>query len=308
MARRFYWLKLKEDFFKSKEVKKLRRLPGGGDYTVIYLKMLIRSLQADGRLYFDGIEETFAEEIALDIDEDVDAVRMTVAFLIKNGLMQEESETEVRLTGLDELVGSEGASAHRVRAHRERKRLEEGEKALLCNTDVTNGNTEKEKEIEKELEIEIETETEGEIETETEEPSAPEAPAAAPPVPYEEIRGLYHGICTSYPRVVSMSTNRKKAIAARWKEYSYDLEIFRELFERAEESAFLKGVNDRNWIADFDWLMKSDNMAKVLEGKYDGQRRKPAAFRSGSGTIDVLKGIVAAEEAAVSEAAYTVAE
>lgn len=292
MARRFYWLKLKEDFFKSKEIKKLRKLPGGGDYTVIYLKMLIRSLQDDGRLYFDGVEETFADEIALDIDEEADAVKMTIAFLIKNGLMQEESETEVSLTGLDELVGSESDSARRVRAHRARKQLAEGEKALLCNSEVTNSNTEKEKEIE------IEKEIEGEIETETEEPTAPEAPAAAaPPVPFSEIKDLYNGICVSYSRVISLSTNRKKAIAARWKEYGRDLEIFRELFARAEGSAFLKGVNDRNWSADFDWLMKSDNMAKVLEGKYDGQRRPQRSGSGGMSTLDVLQNIAAAEEA-----------
>lgn len=302
MASRFYWLKLKEDFFKSKEVKKLRRLPGGGDYTVIYLKMLIRSLQDDGRLYFDGVEDTFAEEIALDIDEEVDAVRMTVTFLLKSGLMQEVGDTEVSLTGLDDMVGSESSSAHRVRAHRERKRLENEQKALPCNTDVTNRNIEKEKEIEKEIE--------GEIETETEEPTAPAAAAAAaPPVPYTEIKDLFNGICCSYSRVISLSTNRKKAISARWKEYGRDIEIFRELFERAEASSFLKGVNDRNWSADFDWFLKSDNMAKVLEGRYDSQRRKPARAGSGSGsTIDVLQGIIESEKAAASEAAYRVAK
>lgn len=35
-----------------------------------------------------------------------------------------------------------------------------------------------------------------------------------------------------------------------------------------EESEFLKGKNERHWTATFDWLMKPNNMTKVLEGNY----------------------------------------
>ena len=93
----------------------------------------------------------------------------------------------------------------------------------------------------------------------------------APPTeqtPHKEIVEMYHDICKSYPKLRNVSDNRKKAIAARWKEYKHDLEIFRELFEKAEASSFLKGRNKKNWTADFNWLMNSENMAKVLEGKY----------------------------------------
>lgn len=95
------------------------------------------------------------------------------------------------------------------------------------------------------------------------------APAAADPTPYKAIVALYHDLCPSYPKLRNVSDNRKKAMAARWKEYGHDLDTFRELFEQAEASQFLKGKNPRNWTADFDWLMKSASMAKVLEGNYD---------------------------------------
>ena len=45
------------------------------------------------------------------------------------------------------------------------------------------------------------------------------------------------------------------------------------LFENAENSSFLKGSNDRNWTATFDWLIKDSNMAKVLEGNYADKGR-----------------------------------
>ena len=83
----------------------------------------------------------------------------------------------------------------------------------------------------------------------------------------KQVVSMYHKICISYPSVKVINEDRKKAIKARLKTYS--LEDFKALFEKAEASAFLKGGNDRNWSADFDWLIKDSSMAKVLEGKYD---------------------------------------
>lgn len=149
MAKRYYWLKLPEDFFRQLPIKKLRRIAGGDTYTVIYLKMLLLSLKQDGRIYFEGVEENFSEELALELDEEEENVKVTVRFLLAHGLMKLVDETEYVLTQCSNMVGSEGASAERVRRHRENK-------ALQCNVDVTDvkriGNVEKEKEIEKDKE------------------------------------------------------------------------------------------------------------------------------------------------------------
>ena len=84
---------------------------------------------------------------------------------------------------------------------------------------------------------------------------------------YKAIADLYNSICVSLPKVTAMSDNRQKAIAARLKTYTVDQ--FREMFTKAENSAFLKGSNNRNWTANFDWLVKDANFAKVLDGNYD---------------------------------------
>lgn len=84
---------------------------------------------------------------------------------------------------------------------------------------------------------------------------------------YKAIADLYNSICVSLPKVTAMSDNRQKAIAARLKSYTVDQ--FREVFTKAENSAFLKGSNNRNWTANFDWLVKDANFAKVLDGNYD---------------------------------------
>lgn len=88
-----------------------------------------------------------------------------------------------------------------------------------------------------------------------------------PKITAVEVVNLYHDICKSYPRVRSISDNRRKAINARLRTHSMD-EI-KEVFEKAEKSPFLKGSNKRNWSANFDWLMNDTNFCKVLDGNYD---------------------------------------
>ena len=84
-----------------------------------------------------------------------------------------------------------------------------------------------------------------------------------------EVVNLFHEICKSYPKVRSISESRKKAINARLRTYS--MEEIREVFEIAENSDFLKGKNNKNWSANFDWLMKDANFAKVLDGNYSNK-------------------------------------
>lgn len=160
--KRYYWLKLQNDFFSRKEIKRLRRIAGGDTLTIIYLKMLCRSLKDNGKLYYDGLDNDFVSELAMDIDEDTENVQITVNYLIKTGLLEQIDEVEYTLKDAESNTGTETAVAARVRKHRERQ------KALQCNTDVTAvkqlGNVEIEIEIEKEIEKEIEEEIEEEIE------------------------------------------------------------------------------------------------------------------------------------------------
>lgn len=80
---------------------------------------------------------------------------------------------------------------------------------------------------------------------------------------------LYNSICSSFPKIRALSETRRKAIKARLRTYSID--DFRVLFEKAEASNFLRGKNNRDWSATFDWLIKDSNMVKVLEGNYDNK-------------------------------------
>lgn len=149
--KRYFWLKLHRDFFQRKDIKRLRKIAGGDTYTIIYLKMLLKSIMSDGALFFDNLEDDFVSELALDIDEDVENVKITVQYLLKVGLLECVSDIEYSLPDAKDNTGAETAVASRVRKHREKQKM------LHCNTYVTqvkhlcNG----EIEIEKEKELEI---------------------------------------------------------------------------------------------------------------------------------------------------------
>ena len=94
MSKRYYWLKLKNDFFNQREIKKLRRIAGGDTFTIIYLKMQLLSIQFEGVLKFEGTEESLSEQLALELDEDEDNIKLTLAFLSQNNLIEQISDSE----------------------------------------------------------------------------------------------------------------------------------------------------------------------------------------------------------------------
>ena len=143
--KRYFWIQLTQDFFKSKEMKLLRKIAGGDTHTIIYLKMMLISLEDGGRIYYDGLADNLAEELSLVIDENVEDIKITLIFLESKGLLTKKSDRDYFLEQVPEMVGSETASARRVRKFRENKL------ALQCNNEVTkrNGDIDKEIDIDK---------------------------------------------------------------------------------------------------------------------------------------------------------------
>lgn len=120
-----YFLKLQDDFFKSSDMKRLRKVAGGATYTVIYLKMLVESLPYGGKLYFEGLDPTFEEQIALMIDENIDDIRMTMAYLERIGAVQYgNSNTVLTFVNIPEMTYQITESTLRSRKCRAKKRAE----------------------------------------------------------------------------------------------------------------------------------------------------------------------------------------
>ena len=159
--KRYYWIQLAQDFFKSKEMKLLRKIAGGDTHTIIYLKMMLISLEEGGHIYYDGLADNLAEEIALVIDENVEDIKITLIFLESKGLLTRKNDRDYFLEQVPEMVGSETASTRRSRKHRELMVLHCNTIATTCNGDI---------EIEKDIDTEIEKEKEKDVD---ENPVAP---------------------------------------------------------------------------------------------------------------------------------------
>lgn len=122
-SEKYYWLRLKDDFFTSKRIKKLRKLAGGDTFLIIYLKMQLVAMKNDGIIQYTGLEKSFAEELALDIDEDVDNVQVTLSYLLGCGLAESSDNINFFFPYAVENVGSETAAAQRMREARNKASL-----------------------------------------------------------------------------------------------------------------------------------------------------------------------------------------
>lgn len=274
MAKRYYWLKLPEDFFRQKAIKKLRRIAGGDTYTVIYLKMLLLALKQEGKLFFEGVEDDFCDELALDLDEEPDNVKITIQFLIAQGLMQECADNEYILPECTNLTGSEDPSAARVRAYRSRKALQCNADVTECNVAVTSCNTEKEIETdtEKSKEKKKNTEDRGEVKTEGTISDEIVCQTQSVSLDVKEVAEAWNNLQSlGIKRVSKMITTctRYKSLSARIREHGKDKVL--EAIENIKASNFLQGMNDKGWVITFDWFVKPNNFVKVLDGNYSNR-------------------------------------
>lgn len=90
-------------------------------------------------------------------------------------------------------------------------------------------------------------------------------------IPYQDIANMYNRICKSLPSVKIVNDSRRRAIKASWNKYKQDISVFKEVFEKAQASDFLSGRSGKWTNCNFDWLINSNNMLKVLEGTYDNR-------------------------------------
>lgn len=139
---RYYWIKLKDTFFQDKHIKKLRKLPGGSDCVIAYMKMMLTSTKTNGIITLDGIEETPAEEIALMIDESKEVCQMTMAYGLKVGFIQQMDDLSAcKLLQVEQLLDSETDDASRKRLQRN------GENILLLGAGQVQDNSFRQKKL-----------------------------------------------------------------------------------------------------------------------------------------------------------------
>lgn len=145
MNKRYYWIKLKTDFFNQDTIDFLLSQKNGCQYIVLYQMLCLNTANNDGQLSTNIGEMIVPYDVNKIVRDtkyfDFDTVTVALELFKKLGLVYEEEDHILKITNFDEMVGSETSSAKRVREHRERKKL------LQCNNNVT-----QEIEIDKEIE------------------------------------------------------------------------------------------------------------------------------------------------------------
>lgn len=278
--KRFYWMKLKESFMTSDTIDYFMSQPDGANYVVLYQMLCLKTINTDGRLSRQ-IGELIIPYDVEKIQRDckwfsVDTVRVALKLYQAVGLIYEDVDGTLVLSDHKNLVGSESDAAARMRNSRANRVYELPESVTPSEQNANNVTPEIEIR-DRDKRLEIEDREKEDIQTADEPPTQ-----SSGSVPYETIKDLYNTLCPSFPKCTALSDARKKAIKARMSS-GYALDDFKTLFAKAENSSFLKGKNDRNWQASFDWLLKDANMAKVLDGNYDDARgAKPNGGNTGN--------------------------
>ena len=149
----YFWLKLDENFFKNLAIKNLRKSITGGDTCVlIYQKMLLSSLPNNGVIYFEGTLQDITQEIALNLDEKIDDVRLTLEYFSQYGLIQIGEDGSAEMLQVPMLIGQET----NWNKYKREKKLEK------FQPDSNSIPTDIESDTEKEKDIDIESDTEKE--------------------------------------------------------------------------------------------------------------------------------------------------
>lgn len=288
---RVKWIKLATDLFDDEKIMLIDGLPKSDAVIVIWIKLLcLAGKQNNGGVFLMNGKTPYTEEMlalllrrplqtvrhALEIFRSFGMIEMVEGVItIPNWNKHQSPDLYERKKERDRLYQAKRRAAQQdiLAGKSSEDRLTNDDSSGDASPPVAIPEREEEKEREKDKEEDREEERE-----QTPSVSQPEGSSGCP---YEEIRDLYHRLCTSFPRLRSIEGERKQAVKDRWNRYP-SLETFEELFRVAESSPFLKGQNDRGWQADFDWMMKESNFLKILEGKYNGRAVANAGWRDES--------------------------
>jgi predicted phage replisome organizer len=253
------WIKICTDIFDDEKILLIESMPEADSIIAIWFKLLCTAgKQNNGGVFMLNDKVAYTDEMFATIfRRPLNTVRLALQTFENFGMVEIVNNTYTipnweKHQSLDRLEQAKEQTRQRVARHREKQKLLAECNAVCnvtdrytvtqCNADRIEEDKDKDKEEDKIRER----------------------------IDYGQIKDLYNDICISLPRLTVLSDKRKKAIKARLN--TYTIEQFKEMFTKAQASDFLKGKSKSDWQANFDWLIKDANFAKVLDGNYDNKR------------------------------------
>ena len=150
--KKYYWLKLKRDFFKRHDIRIIESMSNGKDYILFYLKLLLESIDHEGTLRFSDAIPYNENMLSVVTNTNIDIVRAAMKMFLELNMMEIFDDQTIYMTEVEKLIGSETKWAEKKRLQRAK---EDNVPALSskCPTEI-------------EIETEIDTDTDSETEVE----------------------------------------------------------------------------------------------------------------------------------------------
>lgn len=166
--KKYYWLKLKKDFFKRHDIQIIENMPNGKDYVLFYLKLLVESVDHEGGLRFNETIPYNEQMLATITNTNIDTVSNAMKLFRELGMVEILDDKTIYMNEFSKMLGTETYWAQKKREEREKKKLPKTDTPQIghCPIDVQSKSNVSKQEIEKELDIDIEIETEIELEQE----------------------------------------------------------------------------------------------------------------------------------------------
>ena len=256
---RYFWLKLRRDFFKRHDIRILEKKQNGKELVLLFLKLMAESVDHEGALRFSEALPYSEEMLACVTDTDPETVRLGLQAFQELGMVELREDGTLLIPVVAKLLDSETVSARRKRDYRQEKQGE-GDTVPPMSPDCPR---EKETEIDTDANTDIYTDTEAEVLTV---PDGTECRAEA----VRRIVQAWNSLGLQQLSRVTAASRRGGMLRARILEYGVDDVL--EAIEKIRQSAFLKGQNAKGWVITFEWFVRPNNFPKVLEGNYDAYR------------------------------------
>ena len=237
----YFWLKFDKKFFDNLFIKRLKSVNGGYAMTVIYIRLMLESLETDCILYYEGYFESLFQELALKLDVSEDDINMTLSYFTKCGLIQIDTDGNAKFPQAEALLEQETNWARYKRENRKVGQIPTN----LDNVQRVSNQCPTEKEIEKEIELEKEVEVEEEEKTTT----------TTAPIFSQEFINLYQSFEQESGR--PLSAIQQQELGYMLDEFNADL-----IYEALKEAVNLGKVNFA-YIKAILTRWKQDNLLTV---------------------------------------------
>lgn len=267
MASAVQWIKVTTDIFDDEKILFIESQPNSDSVIIIWFKLLCLAGKQNnkGVLMFNNVPYT-PRMLSTIFRRDEETISNALNVFEQFGMIHYENKA-IAITnwGKHQTLDKLEANKAYMREYMKKYRKSQSDVANGKVNDKVNGKVKinsADKEIDKEQDkiIDIHKENISSCEQSS--------------LDYKVILDSFHSICKSLPKVVKFTDQRQKALDSAQKVLG---EVtFEKFFEKIEKSDFLAGRKSA-WRCDFDWVLKTENIVKILEGNYDNRSEKKKA-------------------------------